>query len=183
MTRTALAWGLLLFLQGCGGDDEPPPPPPDPPTLRIDGFVNGDGAPFDADADCVELGSDPDRTLLVQLEGTSATSIGDWLLRPPGTCGSAAECGHLQVRVDPQDVNVYGLQTTGSTTTVALPFGRPCPQTSSASECVGIDDPTGEHTIEVTLRDDDGIAVREDDGAPVSASVDVTLGDPGTCEP
>ncbi len=183
MTRIALASLLPLLVLGCGGDDEPPPEPPEPPELRIDGFLNVDGAAFAPDADCIELGSDQDRTLLVQLEGTSATSIGEWLLRPPGTCGSTAECGHLQARVDPQDVNEYALQATGATTTVALPFDRPCPQNASEGECLGFDDPTGQHTIEITLRDDDGIPVLDDDGAPVRVAVEVTLADPDGCGP
>ena len=182
MTRIALALLVPLFLLGCGGDDDPPPPPPIPPTLQIDAFLTIDGSSFAADADCIELSSDEDQTLLVQLEGTSATSIDGWTLRPPGTCGSAADCGHLQARVDPDATNSYGLQVAAATTTLALPFGRPCPQTAPPTECLGIDDPVGAHTIEITLRDDDGIPVPNEDGTPVRVSVEATIAPPGNCD-
>ena len=181
MTRIALCLLLPLALQGCGGDDETPAEPPVPPNLTLAGFGTVDGTNFDVDADCIEIGTDADQSLLVRLKGTGVTSIGDWSLRPPGTCGSNAACGHLQVRVDPINDGTYALQATGATTTLTLPFARPCPQTASETECVGIDDPTGDHTIEVILRDDDGVAVAEADGSPVRVTADVTLALPGGC--
>ncbi len=179
MNRTSLACLLIVVASGCGGNDDSPPAPPDPPRLRLDGFITVDGHEFDAS--CAELGADADQTLLVQLKGSSATAIDDWILRPPGTCGSTAACGHLQVRVDPRNATTYGLGTTGATTTLAVPFAAPCPQTASSDECQGIEEPTGEHTVEITLRDDDGYPVVDSDGSVVRLTVQVTLAAPGGC--
>jgi hypothetical protein len=191
MTRIPLALLLLSLLQACGGDDDSPSEPPVVPSLGIARFATVGGEEFEPDADCVEVSADADHTLFVELRGSSATTIGDWLLRPPGSCRGEAACGHLQVRVDPEVVTDeadpevekvrYALQATGATTTLALPFARPCPQTASADECVGIDELAGEHTIEITLRDDDGFIVFDDDLNAVQVTATVNLAQPGGC--
>lgn len=181
----------------CGGkDDTEPVPPPEPPELVVTRLSAVGGPSFEPDAACVELGTDADQSLLVTLEGTSATSIGEWLLRPPGTCGSTAACGHLQARIDPETTSAgsagastgltdqfsYALQATGATTTLTLPFARPCPSLAPARECRGLDDPTGTHTLELTLRDDDGLVVlAPGDATPTTTTLTLTLAAAGDC--
>ncbi len=93
----ALGLAGALVVAACSGDDETASPAPLPPPGVAIVSVQGVGGPVwtPAKQGCVELGHDAEQTVVV----TITTS--DFVLRPPGTCGSSRQCGTAVLRVDP----------------------------------------------------------------------------------
>jgi hypothetical protein len=94
-TRPAglLAAGLALAVAGGCGEDEKisgPLGPTGNPKLTIH-EVNGAER---KELMCVPVGPDPDATISVNVHPDQL------LLRPPGTCGAYAQCGHMLLRIN-----------------------------------------------------------------------------------
>lgn len=132
-----------------------------PPSLEIQSLSPVGGPSWTAGSDgCVEVGRDPDQTIVVVL------NVSDFSLRPPGTCGSIRQCGVAVLRVDPADENEL-LRVDSAQEAVPAPFA-------------GL--PLGPHTFQVELVSDDGDPVIDEDaGVPLVRSVSVEVKAAGEC--
>jgi hypothetical protein len=172
-----LSWlctALTVCCLGCGGDDDDSADQPIGPSgdveLKITGLFNDDGAKFErADADEVQLGCNGAIHVEVGPRDGPAALV-NWLLRPPGTCGSFDQCGYVVLRLDPSG-NGEAERVVSASSHLTLP-------TPGA----------GAHTLQVALYDDDGepflqeeaavedtlhvtfVAARDCDEAPTSSS-------------
>lgn len=168
MNRTLLPMGVGLALavafatSACGDDDETAAPAPlPPPTLSIVS-VQGVGGPlWEPGKDpCVELGLDADQSVVVSFVAT------DFVLRPPGTCGSARQCGTALLRVDPSgDSDAQHVQAA---------------QTSITAKLAELG--AGSHTFRVELRDKNGEPVPDAEaGGTLASEVTLEVKAPGGC--
>lgn len=87
---------LVPFLgAACGSDEAAPETPKPTPTLTITGMRSAGGPSWaPGSGSCVELGTDPDATVIVTV------AVTDFTLRPPGACGSARPCGTVLLTID-----------------------------------------------------------------------------------
>ncbi len=155
LATLVVAGGLTLpSCGGGGGGNTEPAAPLGPPTLTITSPAVGA---------CVELGTDPDQTVLVEV------ALENWTLRPPGGCGSAAQCGYLVLFVDPVDGDERAPDASSAAPVINLKLG-------------GRSDALGPHTLRVELRNgDDSVAITGDGGPPLRAELEVTVRASGTC--
>jgi hypothetical protein len=118
-----LLWGVLgaaLWLaQGCG-DDPPgagdaPATEPSLTLLSVTGAGAGGWRRGNA-AECVELGHDPQQSLIAQVR-----IDGDWLLRPLHNCESRTRCGYVEISVS-DDAGVLLLTEAAAALSINLPL-------------------------------------------------------------
>lgn len=107
---------------------------------------------------CVPLADGDSLTLRVRI------AVTNWSLRPPGFCGIYPQCGYAVYFVDGQKI------VESATLATDVPMGS-------------LADPTGQHTLRVELRDDNGVLALDADGAPlrVDRAVVTSSSDAGTC--
>jgi uncharacterized membrane protein YgcG len=149
----------------CGGDDskkvDAPVGPSGDVELTITGLFNNDGESFErADADQVFLGCDG--AISLDLGPSDEGVLKNWLLKPPGTCGTFVQCGYVELVVDPSSSDSRMLN--GATTSF---------------EVTSID--PGRHVFEVTLLSDDGEPFLQEE-EPVNDRLEVTLAAASGCE-
>jgi hypothetical protein len=152
---------------GCDGGDSKRSNAPVGPSgevdLEIHGFYNNDGESFARDdADRIVLGCDG--SLGVELGPRESGGLRNWLLRPPGNCGSLRQCGYVELVVDPGGSGAPD-KVASASVAFEVPPTRP-----------------GQHTFEVTLYTDDGEEFLQQSEA-VSDRLDVTLSASETCDP
>lgn len=84
----------------CSDEDTAPTPPPEPPALTIEGFLSSDGERLETFAPDETVGAPCDGLLAVLVGPVdNAGRLGEWELRPPGTCGRIASCAYLVARL------------------------------------------------------------------------------------
>jgi len=160
----AVGLGLLGALAtGACGDDESggSSTPAAPPGLSIVA-VQGVGGPRwePGKGECVELGQDPDQTVVVTI------AVSSFLLRPPGTCSSGSQCGTALLRIDPSG-DSEALQVRAAQTALEAKLGT-----------LG----AGSHVFRVELRDDgDAPVIDKEAGGPLVSEVTLTVKAPGGC--
>jgi len=170
-------FAAALLAYGCRRQDDEPLPPPVPPELSVAELRPVGGEAAEVDAACVELGADIDGTLVVALANAGTTSVGDWLLRPPGACGSVAACGFLRTVVE-LDGAEAPVEVLAATAAIPVPLAQILGGEGGAGGA-GVDRATV--TVNVTLLNDDGFPVLTAAGARVETSFTVALSRPGTC--
>jgi hypothetical protein len=114
------ALGAAL-LNGCGGDDDAsstPVGPTGPVTLKIEGFSNNQGQRFDRDDEQVTLSCGGG--INVRLGPRASGGLTNWLLRPPGACGSFRQCGYVALSLTQAGSNDKIL-VSAATTTISVP--------------------------------------------------------------
>jgi hypothetical protein len=84
-------------------------------------------------------------------------------LQGPGTCAGATDCGHILVNVDGDDCDIPPDPWNNITAS--------SPATAMMAHCPS---PVGQHTITLSLRNDDGTAFLDADGTEVRASIILT---------
>ncbi|GEM_PF-1882251 len=171
------AAAVALLIGGCRRKDDEPLPPPAPPELSVVELRPAGGDAAEIDAPCVEIGADADGTLIVALANAGTTSVGEWLLRPPGTCGSVAACGFLRTVVE-ADLGEAPVEVLAATAAIPVPLAQIFGGEGGAGGA-GVDRATV--TITVTLLNDDGFPVRTAAGDRVETSFTVALSRPGSC--
>lgn len=129
-----------------------------PPSLSITRIASVGAPAWEPGGACVEIGHD--------LEGSVAVSasLSDAELRAPGACGARSACGHLVFSVQSPD----GFSESRASSSAGHTF-------SLAGASTGI-----QYDFSVALVDDDGVALLAA-GAPVEATVSVTVAAPGDC--
>ena len=153
------------WLVACGSDSTPISTSPQvPPAIEIVSVTSVGGPTWTPGADaCVEVGRDADKTVVVLV----ALDEKNFPLRPPGTCGSARQCGTVVLRVDPKaDGELFRLQAAQKT--LPVPFAAL---------------PLGQHTFHVELLGKTGKPVKDPDGGgePLFAEVTLEVKDWGGC--
>ena len=110
---------LLALTAGCGGDDEEGGHG-DVPTIAIVTPANGA---------TVTLGTDVDKSVPVVFTTTYFT------MKPPGDCGSLANCGHIHVSIDGDDCTPSGeaYNNAGASSPINARFAL-CPLATGAHE-------------------------------------------------
>ena len=156
-----LTVGAALCI-GCGSDDEgKPAAPPPPPSVSIEAVqAVGGGSWSPGAAGTLELGCEAQQRVVVAVKTT------DWTMRPPGACGSLANCGYLLLRVDPESEHER--------------------QAGAAAESVvfsmsGLDAPTGSHVFRVELLGASNDTPAVENGEVVSSEVTLDLSAPASC--
>jgi hypothetical protein len=173
--RTSAALLSLLLLAGCGDDDsaqddrEPPPPELTIRSVRAPG-----GSSWESGAErSLDLGCPPSRALLVQLgepdPNGDARSLKNWLLRAPGGCGARERCGYVSFELSSAGAVVHRTDT-------ALPSFGVAAADVTAPPGLG----AGTYELRATLRRSDGSEFLLQ-GAPVTASVELTFTTPAGC--
>lgn len=110
--------------------------------------------------------SSPSDNSSVSLGANKQISIGfhtNYTLKAPGGCGGQDTCGHVYVLVDNSSCN------TGN-----LPYNTLAVSSPTLADLSHCATPTGMHTILVELHHDDGTAVKNLLGNPVTDRVTVT---------
>ena len=174
-SRTRPALLTLLLLAGCGDDDsdqesrEPPPP-----ELTIRSVQAQGGSTWQSGAPpTLDLGCPPSRALLVGLGEPDPIgdrrSLKNWLLRAPGACGTRERCGYVSVELRSAGAVVHRTDT-------ALPdFGIAAADVAAPP---GLS--AGVYELSATLRRSDGSEFLLQ-GAPVTATVELTFTTPAEC--
>lgn len=87
----------------------------------------------------------------------------NYTIKAPGSCAGAENCGHIYVLIDSTNCNLPSMayNTMASSSPTSADF----------SKC---STPTGQHTITLELRNDNGTAVLSAFGNPVTTQVTVT---------
>jgi hypothetical protein len=175
LPRTSATFLSLLLLLGCSdGDDEQDNREPPPPELTIRSVRAQGGSAWEAGAPpTLDLGCPPSRALLVQLgepdPNGDRRSLKNWLLRAPGACGTRERCGYVSVELSTAGAVVHRTDT-------ALPdFGIAAANVASPP---GLS--AGVYELRATLRRNNGSEFLLQ-GAPVSASVELTFSTPAEC--
>ncbi|HMJ14723.1 MAG TPA: hypothetical protein VK524_25100 [Polyangiaceae bacterium] len=165
----AAVFGALLLLCGCGDDEsEDADRPLPPPELSILSVRGNHGEPWNAGgAATLSLGCPASSALVVRLGepdlNDNPRALKNWLLRPPGGCGERAQCGYVSFELSSSGAVVYSADT-------ALPeLSFAATDTLLQSGFV-----PGVYGFRATLRNPDGSDFLLA-GAPVSASVELTL--------
>jgi hypothetical protein len=156
MFRLGTAMALLLMvLGGCSEDDALITPTG--PTGAV-GFL----VISPTDGACAAIGED------VRARIPVLVAIENFLLRPPGVCGTALQCGHIRLRADGRD-NQYG-----ASTALELDLGKLAQPYRDGSIHTGTEKP---HLleIEVTLLGDDGEPWLDAEGAPLTESMAIAV--------
>lgn len=149
MRSTALIV-VLCAMTACGDDEETVSRPKPPPELAITKVTSAGGpvwTPASGDS-CVEAGSDPGGTVVVEVAAQNFT------LRPPGACRSLRPCGTAVLLIDGNQVAESGSNVLG------VSFG-------SLDSGLAV----GQHTFRAELRDHLGDVVLAPDQAVISSEV------------
>lgn len=171
------AVGAALLAGACGREEDDPVPPPVPPELAVAELRPLGGPTAEVGDACVEIGADPDGTLVLALDNARTTAIGDWLLRPPGTCGSVAACGFLRA-VAAIEGAAEQVEILSVTSAIPLPLAQLLDdETVGAAGGGGIS-----VDVTVSLLHDDGFPVRTADGERVETAFTVVLARAGSCD-
>lgn len=134
---------------------------PDPSVLKITAPVSGA---------MVDTAGDDDKTLDV------AFSASYFRLKPPGQCHLHVQCGYIQLNIDDDACNDAGLgwNNVGPQPTPPPPM-LPSPASPLKAKLARCPMVAGEHTIKLTLKNDDGTDVPATGGNLPVASVKVTV--------
>ncbi len=164
MQRTA--WSLLgAVALACGGNGTKTTGaigPTGDVALEIVGFVNQRGEHYEREDSPVVLSCDT--TVSVQFgPPDGAGALNNWLLRPPGTCESYAQCGYINLSATPQDGGAK-VVVNGATVTQEL----------EASP--------GDYLLNARLIGPDGMDFLQDE-QPVRDSLEVRFASAENCEP
>lgn len=148
----------------CSDDDAPSPPPP-PPELTIEGFLASNGERLERfdPGDTVDTPCDGRLTILVG-PATNASRLGEWDLRPPGSCGRIASCAYLVARL---------FDASGTELAMAASALVQVPVDVSETP------PAEGYRVTVELRQGSTgelVTVENDDGEPVPRMAEATLG-------
>jgi hypothetical protein len=154
-----VAISVACGLAACSDDDDADSATPtEPPTLEILGFRTSGGV---TDADVGELRLPCDRELGVQVgPQTVPGQLDNWLLRPPGTCGSTPNCGYFVASVASKTGD-EALSTSSAATTIPMDLRALSAQ--------------GDYLVHVELRQGQTGEPFLVDGEPVSAEVTVSF--------
>lgn len=165
-SRSRSLVALATFAAACSSDEEAPAPiaPPGPPELALLGLqpVGGPRWTPDDGGRCVELGQDPDQTVVVQVGKRArgdSTQLENWTLRSPFGCGAVLHCGYLQLTLSSEEDE---RRIVAITTSVPIAFAR-------------LRRPAGEHTLRIELRDHEGRPARVGDSGVPFLEEDLTF--------
>jgi hypothetical protein len=151
----------MVGVAACGDDEEPEARlgPSGPISLRIVELSGSGSAPVAPGGASVLLGCDRLLSVRVDVENT-------FLLRPPGACAGAIQCGHVLLRVDARD--------DGEDRTAR-----------AAATLVSVDvsglDLTPSHRFRVELRNDRGKPIAGEGGDVLFDEVEVRLDPASGC--
>jgi len=178
MKHSLLPAGVGLFVfaawlsSACSDDSTTPVKTPKVrPTLEITAIESVGGPRWEPGQDkCVELGRDPDQTIVTTIDLTGIADTGESLasftLRPPGTCGSVRQCGTAVLRIDPNGES-EALRVQAAQSALAAAFEKLGP---------------GSHTFRVELRSAADQPVMDvETGAPLFREVTLEVKEPGGC--
>jgi multidrug efflux pump subunit AcrA (membrane-fusion protein) len=152
---------LSVAIVACGDDEATTTSKQDPPGLSLVAVEGVGGPRWEPGKDgCIELGRDAAQTVVVNV------AVSSFVLRPPGTCGSARQCGTVLLRIDPS-ADTEALSVSAAQASVAASFAK-----------LG----AGSHTFRAELRDADGDPVVDPEaGATLHAEVTLEVKAPGGC--
>jgi len=127
------------------GGAPPPTGPSGPPGIVL-------AYPFDGGT--VALGTDSNQSVPV------AFTVSNFTLKAPGTCSGASGCGHVHVQVDGNACNAPGQPYNNA--------GAASPINALMALC---STPTGVHTLQASLHNDDHSPVLDSAGHPVASGI------------
>lgn len=153
--RTAFALLLVASAAACSEEETAARPTGPTGTVSFSLVSPGDGA-------CVAIGDD------VQARVPLLVAVENFLLRPPGACGSAIQCGHLRVRADGLD------NSFGASPAVELDLGKLAQPYHDGALHAGTNEPNL-LPVEVTLLGDDGEPWLDDEGTPLQAAIKLAI--------
>jgi hypothetical protein len=110
---------VCAVLLACGGDDAKTTAPIGPAgevQLFVTGFLNDRGESY-TENDAIRLSCDD--SITVELGPREGASLQNWLLKPPGTCGSFVQCGYVMLTLEAENGDTRVV--TGASTAIVLP--------------------------------------------------------------
>ncbi|MBM4376101.1 MAG: hypothetical protein FJ095_13545 [Deltaproteobacteria bacterium] len=156
MLRRLTTRSLLLGALGACSEDDlivPPTGPMGPVSFAV---------VSPSDGDCVAIGDD------VRARVPVLISTENFLLRPPGACGSAAQCGYVRLRADGRDNQLAASRA------LELDLGKLAQPYRDGSIHPGTGAPYLLE-LELTLLGDDGEPWLDAEGSPLSASLAIAV--------
>jgi hypothetical protein len=161
----ACAFTAALSLFACSNDDSTAAAAlTGPPVLTIDQLASPGGPVVTSPqaGACVQLGKDPNKTLVITVGQTNSVGqLINWTMAPPFGCVGAPQCGYLRATVTDAAGTPIAVDAVGTVITVPL---------------AALADAPGTITIRVELLDDQGKLATNSQGSPfAAATLDVQL--------